>query len=395
MLVKNTLWMILSHLLSRGSIVFSGLLVAKFFNTDTFSAYSFFILTITTISIYSAMGLGVTVTKFYSQLGKGEDKPIFTLWLLNMALAIIGSGLFLFLFDYIVPETIHLNKFLMALLILFTTADMYNLNALIGLEKYKKIFLISLFSGFLNLIFLVLSIHINDISYIMYGLLFSIVFQFLFGIYFINSYFFKNISKSISISIIEIFKSMGPLIIVSIIAASGTWITGRFILNESSENFAKFSIGMQWYSLALFIPTIVSRVLLPYLIKNSNVSNVSLIFKNCYLVSFFCLLLAVISYFLHPYIQTFYGKQYDISQYLIPTYLLAAAISASSNILGNFIISKNKEKRWLLFTTISFLILLFLIYAFKSINDWIGIICIGANSLFLVLFSFFYIKKVS
>ena len=158
MLIANTIWMMLSHLLSRGTIVLCGVLVAKFFNPESFTSYSFFILTITTIAIYSAMGLGVTVTKFYAQLDIKKNTPIISLWLLNLVLAFFGSLVFFIFFAYIVPVELNINKFLMVLIIFFTSMDIYNLNALIGLEKYKSLAKIAISSSVTNLLFLFLAI---------------------------------------------------------------------------------------------------------------------------------------------------------------------------------------------------------------------------------------------
>lgn len=398
MLIANTIWMMLSHLLSRGTIVLCGVLVAKFFNAESFTSYSFFILTITTIAIYSAMGLGVTATKFYAQLDIKKNTPIISLWLLNLVLALFGSLVFFIFFAYIVPVELNINKFLMVLIIFFTSMDIYNLNALIGLEKYKSLAKIAISSSVINLLFLFLAIYENNIIFSMYGLLIATFLQFFFGFFTLLKYLDNNnLYNKIKIQILDfniILKSMGPLIFVSIISASGTWVIGRLILSDSNKNFANFSIGMQWYSLALFIPTMVSRVLLPFLIKNKN-DHTKLIFNNCYLVVFFCLFFSLMSYIMHPFINSFYGDQYGLHPFLIPSYLLAAAIGASSNILGNFIISKNKEIQWLYLVCVTFLTVLISCFLFKDYGEWVGSISLGVGSLVLVLCSIFIIKKIN
>lgn len=397
MLIENTIWMMLSHLLSRGTIVLCGVLVAKFFNVESFTSYSFFVLTITTIAIYSTVGLGVTATKFYAQLDEKKNTPIISLWLLNLVLALIGSLVFYIFFLYIVPIDLNINKFLMVLIIFFTGLDVYNLNALIGLEKYKSLAKISVSSSIINFLFLFLSIYKNNIIFSMYGLLIATLFQFLFGLFTLLQYLDnKSLYNKIKIHISDfniILSSMGPLIFVSIISASGTWVIGRLILSDSNKNFASFSIGMQWYSLALFIPTMVSRVLLPFLIKSKK-NNTKLIFNNCYLVGFFCLFTSFLSYISYPFINNFYGDQYNLHPFLIPSYLLAAAIGASSNILGNFIISRNKEIQWLYLVGVTFLIVLISCFLFKDYGEWMGSISLGVGSLVLVLCSIVLIKKV-
>src|SRR5690606_31752242 len=67
---------------------------------------------------------------------------------------------------------------------------------------------------------------------------------------------------------VSITKFVGPLVFITILAASSSWILGRLILKDYGEHtFAAYSIGLQWFALALFIPGMISRVVLPRLIR--------------------------------------------------------------------------------------------------------------------------------
>lgn len=108
-------------MLSRGSLIFSSVIISSLMDKEQFSIYSYFILTTTTISIYSALGIGITTNKFFSSLKKelNLETPVMTLWIINISLAILGGVIFTLLSEQIIPKSINFNKNYFSLVILF------------------------------------------------------------------------------------------------------------------------------------------------------------------------------------------------------------------------------------------------------------------------------------
>ncbi|MGN5480388.1 hypothetical protein ACTMU2_37265 [Cupriavidus basilensis] len=63
----------------------------------------------------------------------------------------------------------------------------------------------------------------------------------------------------------------GPMLLVSLLSSSGAWVLGQMILNGPGgpAAFARYAIGLQWFSLGLFLPAILSDVVLPRIIRAS------------------------------------------------------------------------------------------------------------------------------
>lgn len=400
-MLNHVVWMTISHLLSRGSIILSGMLVARYLDQTAFSSYSYLLLTATMIAIYSAMGIGITTTKYYAKLEtQKESTPIATLGLLNLILAIITVVLFFIFNKFIVPYNLHIPIVIMGAVILCMTLDIYSSNALIGLEKFRQLAYVSIFSTIINLLSVGLAIYNKNIIYSMGGLALSAFVQFSLNI----SCVVVNLRKLNLFSILtiryqhtkEIFKTIGPMLFVSLIAASGTWVIGRFILLDYSKNaleqFALYSIGLQWYSIALFLPTMISKVILPKLIKTSHKSSIHLLRKNCWIVFGICFSFAICGLFAQPLISAFYGEKYDIPKGLIFAYLCAATLSAPANIIGNTIIANNKEFEWLLIVICSFLTNLAISYFTLDLGAWMGALALSLSSLMLLILASFMIR---
>jgi len=388
--------MSLSHLLSRGGLVICGILIAKYFDSVSFANYSYLVLTVTTVAIYSAVGVGVTTTKFYANLRIDENSPIFLLGIMSFVFAIIGSILFLVFSDLIIPSSINNQLYVIFLIIFFMSIDIYANNALIGLGEFKRLFYGSFLAIIINFIALILSILRNDIYYSICGLLFSVFMQLILNIIFLIISLPKDIIvKNIGINknnFLKIGKTMGPMMVVSLLAASGTWIIGRFIINNSSSGlveFALFSIGLQWYSLALFIPTMISKVLLPSLIKGG--AKDKTLYYNCIYVICFCIFLAFFSYLIHPLISEFYGEEYNIPYFYIPIFFIVAGLNSCCNILGNKIISSNNELIWSFIIISSFLVIIFSCLNFSDLGanlGWVALVLGNVTTLILILIFF-------
>ncbi|WP_338328638.1 hypothetical protein [Pasteurella multocida] len=398
MLIRNTLLLTISHMLSRGSLIFSSVIISSLMDKEQFSIYSYFILTTTTISIYSALGIGITTNKFFSSLKKelNLETPVMTLWIINISLAILGGVIFTLLSEQIIPKSINFNKNYFAIVILFLCLDIYTSNALIGLGEYIKLCITSLLFFCINIIMVVIAILNNNIDYAILGLISGVIVQLFFNTVFVLRYLSSiQLLEKVKIKIAhlkEILKTMGPMMFVSLFAASNTWIVSQYILvsnRESALEFNLFSIGLQWFSL-LFLPSVFSRVLLNYFISHTHSNSLVIAKRNIALILSLFLLLTFVSYIASPIIQGIYSR-YTIPAILIPLFLFIAGINSSTNILGNILISQNQEWVWLIFVTIGFLLLNILCALIKEIDSMTGTVIMLINNILIFSLSLFYL----
>ncbi|HDR1613527.1 TPA: hypothetical protein QB472_002067, partial [Pasteurella multocida] len=249
----------------------------------------------------------------------------------------------------------------------------------------------------INIIMVVIAILNNNIDYAIRGLISGVIVQLVFNTVFVLRYLSSiQILEKVKIKIAhlkEILKTMGPMMFVSLFAASNTWIVSQYILvsnRESALEFNLFSIGLQWFSLALFLPSVFSRVLLNYFISHTHSNSLVIAKRNIALILSLFLLLTFVSYIASPIIQGIYSR-YTIPAILIPLFLFIAGINSSTNILGNILISQNQEWVWLIFVTIGFLLLNILCALIKEIDSMTGTVIMLINNILIFSLSLFYL----
>jgi hypothetical protein len=75
-LATNAVWSLLSHLLSRGSLMVAAIILARALPTPAFAAYSYFQMTVSMLAAYAALGLGVTASRYFAEVGHEQpDAP--------------------------------------------------------------------------------------------------------------------------------------------------------------------------------------------------------------------------------------------------------------------------------------------------------------------------------
>ena len=114
--------------------------------------------------------------------------------------------------------------------------------------------------------------------------------------------------------------------------------------------FALFSIGVQWFALALMLPGVFSKVLLPRLVRVVSVDAVSsrVLVKDVLLMTLVSAsVVALVGAFLGPWLIGFYGTTYQENSLLIVVYLIAAVLTAPAIALGNAFVAHSLQWFWL------------------------------------------------
>jgi len=402
----NVSWSMLSHLFSRGSMMLSAMLLARSLSASDFATYSYFQLTCTMIATYSALGLGVTASKFFAELNASKisdsddsTKLIGTLWVLSILLSLTAALIVLVIPNSILSSGLNISTLLFSLCVLVMALDIVPSGGILGLEKYKQVALISFISGVVGLSGVIFSIKLNQVIYSMWSLILSCLIQLIGEVYVIYSFSgSKNFKKLLIFDkskVKNVLKFVGPMMFVSIMAGSSAWILGRLILNgnNGNHNFALYSIGLQWFALALFIPGMISRVLLPRLIRSSPSEHSNTLYLAGSVAIAAASVFAVIGYIFGDTIISVYGSNYDSSKNLIFAYLVAAVLYAPANTLGNALVAHGKQNIWLFVTFIWFVITVSAAVFFKESGAWMGAYAqiIGGSS--ILMLSIFFCKK--
>lgn len=351
----------------------SAIILARTLDTSSFAAYSYFQLTISMLASYTAMGLGISASRYFSELNheidNREPPPIGTLWMLSIAFTTGAFALIMLMPNLWLTAGLLVPKWLLALGVFSLGLTVVPSGAILGLERYKQATLISGFSGTTMILVVWWASHRNLPIIAMGAIVLSTLMQALGeSTVVIRTVGWKKISNGFRLrrhEIRRVFEFAGPMFLVTLISASGSWLLGRMILRSDGGEltFARYVIGLQWFSLGLLLPGTISRVILPRLVRNKSIatseaSNQRLVLQGATMATVSALLLAVLGSIFSPWILSIYGAKYESERWLIAAFLGAAVLSAPTNTLGNAIVASNGQNIWLKLTVFWLMVLL-------------------------------------
>lgn len=403
-LMKKSFWVISSQIFSRGSILLSSILLARNFTVGEFASYNYFLMTVNFIASISAFGMGVTASRYFAELSfkpsKENSEIAGTIWMLSVLVTIISSILLFIYFS--IYDLVYLNSSYIVFAVILMGLLIVPNGAIVGLELYRKMSIYYFINASIIILFVIKSIQDKDINIAIYGFLISLFIQLILTALTV----FKTLKKSKNSIIFfkkkyikKILNFSLPMLATSILVASSSWIVSSLVLREMGEyKFAVYSIGLQWFSIVLFIPGVLSQVIMPRLVKEQdNLQEKKKTIRQMLAVNFsITLILLILGGVFSPLILKFYGHNYTDYWYIIPIFILAAVMYCPANILGNSIVVRLGSIVWFKITLIWFLIFLLLSYiGCIYFNDIIWIVFFQIlSSLILFIISFFYVKKM-
>lgn len=408
-LFSGSFWVLVNHLAFRGCLVISTILLARSFESSSFAAYTYFQITITMIATYAAMGLGVTASRYFAELVDqefgGGDAQVGLIWFVSIAIGSIAASLLLLAPSEWLSAGLAVPQWLLALGVFVSAMNVVPGGAVLGLEKYKEAAIISLAGGLIMLAAAFYATVSESIRFAMMGIVVSIIVTALGqSLLVVRVCGMRKIFSGFSYSY-EAFKGIfifaGPMFVVSLLSASSVWLVGRLILSATDDfQFSLYSIGMQWYALGMLMPGVLSRVVFPRLVRNSNLKDVGNLRKSSKLVRMtgaVSLVLAIVMLLvilvLFPWLAEVYGNQYKSHGWLFVLFSVAVIFSAPVNTLGNALVANDGQVLWLLFTIVSTAVLVGTC-AFTSYSGALsGAVSLILSSLTLCMLAIFALRN--
>lgn len=354
------------------------------------------------LAAYAAMGMGVTASKFFSETGYVEDTqmpPVGSLWLISIA---VGAAIALLI--SILPGNwlgvgLDIPHWLLALGVFCMATGVVPAGAILGLERYRE----ALVAAILSAMVLIIGVYMVRSAFgaMLVFVLAALVQSLGNSVVVIRELGWQRLARHSRLGkreLIQIGRFAGPMLAVTLLAASGSWLVGRIILNSPAgqQGFALYVIGLQWYALALFLPGMISRVLLPRMVrtqlKGSTEGSVAMIRAGSLLTLAITAFIAIIGFIFSPFLLGIYGPSYQANPWLLAAFLVAAIPAAPANTIGNAILAINGQSVWLLFTAVCFLILIAAAYLFMPLGEFNGAFAHGFSTAALSLMAFAYAR---
>ena len=392
---NNSFWSLVSHVLARGTLVVSAMILARAFDTSSFAAYSYFQLTISMLTSCTAMGMGVTASRYFAELTakkyEGAKPPLGTLCLLSVLLAFMAGSIVLILPDGVLSANVAVPRSLMALGVVVLSLNIVPAGAVLGLERYRDAALVSGLSAVITLAIISYAATIRSPVMGMMAIVIGGLIQFLAQtLLIVREVGLAVLKQTISPKkVISILGFAGPMFGVSILAASGTWIVGRLILasQEGEYSFSLYVIGMQWFSLAMLLPGIFSRVVFPILVRYaiSEMSelrdqSIKLLRTTSLAAIGSAAIITLFIAFLSPWLVQLYGATFDSASMILVAFSAIAIISAPANIIGNALVVRDNQNLWFVFTLAASAMLIVSCYFSIEMGAWAGVIALTLSS---------------
>jgi O-antigen/teichoic acid export membrane protein len=333
-----------------------GLLVARFLTKAAYGEYVLLQSTVGTLGILAGFGIGTTVVRYVAELKTGSPER------LSRVISICRFALFIFAAiastvtfvasDYIGAAV--LNNVALSIpikycapVILFSAFDAYFKSILLGLESLKRYTVATVAGIMLSLPVIVYGASTANMENIALALSFSAALQAILSYLFANTAWLRMGLPSVPAICLQeavVLRAFAvPAALSGIMVAPAHWATQALLTRTASgyEQIAVLGIAMQWFGIIMFIPTNVSRVVLPILSSMPRHGGASerlstLRFSVAINGAISGALLIGVCLF-SSQIMALYGEQYRTSESTMIFIALAALLLAVQTPIGNLL----------------------------------------------------------
>ncbi len=254
--------------ISKVLLTLFNIILARVLTVEAYGAYSLINNTVQTFTIFAGAGIGVTLTRYVALYREKDNKLagvlIGTLLLINVLTSMLISILVFIFADKIalmLNSKIQIENLIRitAFTIFFTAIVSILQGTLQGFESYRQIAKTQIISNLFNIILGILMAKLFGIIGSIYSLLILQLIMLIFMVYDL----FKNMKKyeiyikvKMNSTIKEaITKVMIPSFFATIFILPVMWITNfYFSSNIGLEEFAVFSVCLQWFNIINYIP---------------------------------------------------------------------------------------------------------------------------------------------
>lgn len=320
-LAKDSFWSVFGNGTGNFLLLIAGVLIARLLGKDLYGEYGMIKTTMFYIAGFASFGLSYTSTKFIAE--NISDKPervnsivsaslrislTFSV-ILSIVLVIFSNDIAVFVNE---PRLALPFRYLGVIIILRALAN--TLNGLLGgFKKYKRIGINNIISGATLFISGVILTYFFGIIGSFIGLVLSQSILCVLNIIALiketrkfpsscNHYVKEILNFSLPVAIQELFFvicNWGVMLVLTKYASLG--------------DVGIYSAAAQWYAVVLFIPNLLSNVVLSYLSgNNKDKEQYANIFKKLILINIICALIPFIVVFLFSgVITSFYGEDFS------------------------------------------------------------------------------------
>ena len=396
MLINNIILGSIAQLLEKGSPIVASMLLSSYLSKEDFAAYSIFYITIITLAAYCSLGVGVASVKlaaeYYSGVTSAKDELNF-LFGLTIIAGLVGVIAMMPLYEETYSLGVDQARLFFVVGVAFVVFNVVPANAMNGLGKYKEMAVGSIGAAAIILFGAWSVKHLGNVIYAVLALLVMLVYQFFWNYrclfkekIILRPKFSRRGYKKLS-------SLVGPLILVSAISGSSTWVVSQMLIKQdgSGDLFPVYVVGLQWISLVLYFPGVLTKIFFPRMVERKGVDN-NFNFYSTVAITVSAALVAFFAIIACDYSMLFYGEVISKNSHILKAYLIAAVPMAPANNMGNMLVAGGYQLGWLIITLIWFFLYVGGVYFIDEKNEFSVALSYGGSAMVMTCMSFVVAK---
>ena len=360
-LARGVFWSMAGAVISRGLMLAATVLVARMLGRTVYGELGMIQSTVGMFGVFAGFGLGLTATKHVAQFRQSDPGRAGRIIGLSGLFAILtGSlmalGLFIFA-PWLAEHAInapHLTGILrIGALILFISAlNGAQTGALAGFEAFKTIAYVNLFAGLISFPLLVSGAYFGGLTGAVWALAINLGFNWLLNHLALRKesrrhnvpFTLRDCGRELSV----LWSFSLPAALSGVLVTPVNWACTALLVNQPDgyNEMGIYSAANQWFAMLLYLPSLLSRVMLPVLseqlgrneIKQSMKVMIFAIKMNALLVLPLVLFVGIAS----PYIMNLYGAGFRSGWPTLVVVLLTAGLLTVQTPIGQIIAASGK-----------------------------------------------------
>lgn len=358
-LFKDSFWAVFGNGFGNALMLLAGILIARFLGKDLYGEYGVVKTTMFYIASFATFGLGFTSTKYIASSIKENPACLRSIVRSSMTITLLFSGLIaglLLMFAPLVARFLEEENLVfplraLAIVIVFKAITTTQIGILSGFKDFQHIAYNSLGSGLVMLALCVPLTYFFGLKGSLLSLLLSQMFN-----AFINYFSVRKYVRVLSGQIRkpytrEMLKFSLPVALQESSFTICHWAAILLLTKLSSiGELGLYTASVQWNSIILMIPTLLTNVVLSYLSSSANnevqhkrnVRVMLLVNLVCTLIPF------VVVYLLADLIASFYGPTFSAMSGVLRICTFSTILEATASVFKSNLLAKGCP--WLLFS---------------------------------------------
>ena len=328
-LARGVFWSIAGTVLSRGLMLVAMVIVARILGKTVFGELGIINSTVGMFGTFAGFGLGVTTTKYIAEFRQNDPNRAGRILSLSgltaivtggiMAIAIYVSAPWLAVHNINAPHLVGALRIGSALLFL-NALNGAQTGALSGFEAFKTIAKVNLFVGVISFPVLLCGVYFWGLTGALWALTINLCLNWLLNHLALRKearrynvpFTFNKCSEELPV----LWRFSLPAVLGNAMVGPVNWVCTALLVNRPGGygEMGVFSAANQWYSVLMFVPSLLNQILLPILSERHGQKKVkqslkALIFaiKTSALTTFPIILLASVA---SPEIMRLYGAEF-------------------------------------------------------------------------------------